>query len=984
MRSRFPLAALALALPMAAAEEQPADFGEGLKQLAALGLPEMKDARWVKAPGGDEEERALTQSYEFREMNLKLRGGVWKLAGEPARMIEFGSAAEVAPAGGEEKEDAGEEKEEEPSLLQKMLRSHASKNPPKEASAKATDPLEEADSKSISEALGKAEIGKKLAERQEYSPSEVPGRLLIFAAQLQAAGKTEAANRVAAAVFALPLDKEQVIDSAVSQFADVGYEAATKAFFEDRDWTKYRDAVKALLVKYPRGWKRAGGVAMLVPGLEKRAAGTRPPPPALPGIELKPEAVAALDQLLDPPADPDAPDDDALARSRGIDLSRFPAAQRGAILRSLREQGLGDEDDSGSGLWLLGTSEAKPDANPATRLKAMKMDGLIALAAVAGDETLVAMPSSNTRDSYSYGRDRSLEELAREAYDNMTRPRSRGEIVTSLLQEVLPAGEDDSETDSESVAASAVEFWKTHRGDSEVQLAVLYLNEGDEGQRSMAGNFLANHADAEAHAAFEKAVLGSGDPGGFAVEVTAYLEKRKAAALPFFEAYSKVLKTALDGVDVKNMDYARGNYAIQQAGSVEKFLKTLAVKVGATSLKELVEAAMKSGDVAEMQGLAAALASTPVPKCLHLVAEPAAKATPEVLMQLLQVIVQRTFQNRREHKVNEEPAEKLPGEVIALWRPLIERAEQLPEIDPKNAYFPSWTRGYGGKTCGDAVAMALELSTYPGSGPALNQYADINGGAFNTVLPFVRSRVEAWTAGKTAPAWPDAAKVGVERKKEIAAKLAELPSGELAAFAQGLPPDERMALAEIVRGYTAENPAPPGVLELRLKVTGRRAYNFQMDHDNAILDQFGISEGYIVSADKIAELGERLAREAKERSGTQLAFFSGPMGLGAIACAQRAADPRKATVRGNPSQLPRYFEQYGNPEALVMLSSSLGYEFWSLKEGTVKKEESSGNRAGLERLKTGFEEKFGVLPYLSIQVLTREDADKTNNPEEEE
>src|SRR5688572_15397028 len=103
MRSWIPLAAIAFpwCLPLAVAQENAADsgggfvlggeepppvpqakvpasadFSEGLKQLAALGLPEMKDAQWVKPPPGFEEEESIfTQSYEFREVRIKLKGG---------------------------------------------------------------------------------------------------------------------------------------------------------------------------------------------------------------------------------------------------------------------------------------------------------------------------------------------------------------------------------------------------------------------------------------------------------------------------------------------------------------------------------------------------------------------------------------------------------------------------------------------------------------------------------------------------------------------------------------------------------------------------------------------------------------------------------------------------------------------------------------------------------------------------------------------
>ena len=87
MRPGITLAALMLPWPVGA--QQPAasppapavvDFSDGLARLAALGLPDMKGATWVKAP--KEATELVQQSSEFRSLPLKLQGGAWKLAGE--------------------------------------------------------------------------------------------------------------------------------------------------------------------------------------------------------------------------------------------------------------------------------------------------------------------------------------------------------------------------------------------------------------------------------------------------------------------------------------------------------------------------------------------------------------------------------------------------------------------------------------------------------------------------------------------------------------------------------------------------------------------------------------------------------------------------------------------------------------------------------------------------------------------------------------
>lgn len=986
-----------------------ADFSEGLKQLAALGLPDMKDAQWVKVPDNLEDEGPLfTQSYHFRETNLKLKGGVWKLAGEPPRYIDFGSSEPVAPPeAGKEGGDAegGAVEPGKPNLLQRMLRNHAAKNPPKPSENKPALPPEEADAKAIAEALGKEELRKEIGERQEYSPSPLPGRCLIFAAQLHAAGKTAAANQVAAAVFSLPIDKEKLIDGAVSEFAATAYAAVAKAFFENHDWVKYRDGVKAVLEKYPRGWDSAGGVAILLPLLEKRAAGQRPAAPAIEGIELKPEALAALEQLLEPAAkDEKGGDDEALARSHGIDLSEVPAAQRGRLLAMLRQHGMGNSDESVSGLWLLEEDgeDAEPGSNPISRLQAMKMDGLIALAAVAADDTLVPVRQGGSREHSYFGGHQSTEELARSSYDSLDRPKTRGEIAMEWLEAALPE-DDNRESDAATMALAAVEFWKEHRNDPPVKLALFYLNSSDRSKRSEAASYLAGHEDPEAHAAFEKAVLDSGEPVEFAQEVSSYVEQRKKAARPFLEAYSKELRTALEGVDLQNMQYSGSSYVIRSAGGVDKFLKPLALKVGAVALDEVVAAAMKSGKPEEIAGLSESVASSSMPDCLKVLGKAAEKAKPAQMVALCQVLVRRSYRDRTDMRGEgpdeDEDADKekkeapakpdFPEEVLSIWRTLLSRTDELPESKKQSDYLANWTKGYGGKNCGDTALLTLELCAFPDLGQAFNPYANIHG-SYEAVLPFVRKRVEAWMSGKDAPPWPSADTVSEERKKEITDKLAQLPANDIIPYAKSLPDDERMALVEIVGGYDEETPAPAGLLELKTKIVDLKPMNSLTKHDPVLLEKLGIRTETAVNYDMLKALTEKLATEAKDSSGTSVNFGAGSMGLGCVASAYRSTDPTDAVNNFNyGAPVSQWFRTYENPEALAMLSMNGLAEFWALKEGKAEKLENK--RRTTQDLPTALAAKTGMLQPLMIQVLTREDAEKINNhrneesePEEEE
>lgn len=198
-------------------------------------------------------------------------------------------------------------------------------------------------------AFGKTSVVENLNQSVEYGGFNLHGRLMLFAAQLQAAGETESANSLAAALFGAAENDSALIDGAISHLAGTDYTAATNAFFETTDWEAYHTAVKALLEKFPRGWADAPAVALLSSGLGKRSAS--PPPPYLPGIALKPVALTLLDKLL--VKQYIKASDEELAKSQGMDLSEYPARQRAEMIRWLRANAGEGVSFSDPTLWLL-------------------------------------------------------------------------------------------------------------------------------------------------------------------------------------------------------------------------------------------------------------------------------------------------------------------------------------------------------------------------------------------------------------------------------------------------------------------------------------------------------------------------------------------------------------------------------------------------------------------------------------------------------
>jgi len=978
MRALLP-AILFLVAVAAAQEQAPAAFSQGLERLAALGLPPMKDAEWVKAPA-DSTIESFSQSYEFREMGVKLGGSAWMLPGDPAQMMGFGTAERnrIANAAAEKAEQAPEEL----NVLQKAFRNYAAKKE-KEGGTPAPAPktksdLAEADVKLMTDALAKEAVRKELQEDMGYGRYGLSGRLLIFCAQLHAAGKTEPADRLAAAIFDLAPDKGAVIDAAISHFAEKEYEQATQAFFEKRDWAAYETTLKGLLAKYPRGWEQAGAVAMLMSPLEKRVKGEKPPTPSLPQIGLKPETLSALDEMLES-LDTSSISDDELARANGVDLKEIPQQQRARYLAMLRQGSLGNRNRE---IWLL--TKPKTGKDPAAKLKAMGMDGLIALAAVVTDETLTPMPlgSGDRSTHYYYRSDRSPEEIAKETFSRMKRPSSRGELAFAILQDVIPSEESSSGVaDAETMRAMAVDFWKQHRNKSAVELAEVYLSSKSRFHRELAGQFLATHSEPAAYAVFEKIVLSSGEPAAFSSLVEAYLDARKEAGKPFFDAYAKQLREALpaSGEDEdEDWESSQGSYQIKNAGGVEKYLKKLALKVGGVPIKQLLEAALKAapgeGDDEANSPLAAlsdAIAKLPFPEALTLIGEAAPRASTPQLMEMYGILLNSIYNRRGEGIFIDTPKKvDLTAEAIALWKPLLVKTDVLPE----KGEFARWARGCGARTVGDGTTLLMEVCAFPASGYAFQVFAIT--GSPGELLPFVKARVEAWIAGKEPAPWPDAEKVAAERRAEIEAKLVALPVKEILPFTTTLSIDEKLWVATLVSQYGPDKEAPPALAELSETVIDLRPFGDSFPHDAALLERLRIANGWRIDSANLEKLAARMAGEAKEFSGGRVLFYQAPMGLGVIATASKNTNPETEAMFGQPFQrFANAFEEQGNPQAMVCLSVNNTADYWKVVEGKVTRLEApEARRSALNALASRRESKRFPPFYIQVIALTLEDA----------
>lgn len=944
----FPLVLAAEEMSLSAPSAASADFSAGFKKLVTLGLPSLDGAIWASA--GDESRDM--DDYVLREMLTELKGAGWKLQtnGKPT-FLTLGAAAskEVTASVGNQKGGG---------FLGALFGGGSKK-------AKSLDLV--ADANKLIATLDDAEKSKNFRERLEYSGTSSLGRLLIFATQLHQSGHPAEANRLANTVFTLGASPEAVIDAAVNILATHDLNVVTEAFFTLKDWAAYERDLRALTERYPRGWQAFPAVQMLLPAVAKRVAGGMSAKPAIEGVTLEPEAIAALDAALQDTKG--APDDDSVtryAKENGISPASLTPDLRHQIAMMLSQ---GNEGNSG-GPWLIEELPGEELKDPWSRLKRLGLDALPALAAVANDETLTfSRNASSDRSSYGSSR-QSAADQALDAYQSMDRPLTRGELACRLLASTLP-GEDQEESGPQALADRAMEFWKAHQKKSKLDLLLVFLTEGDSSQKQTAGTALAEMPDEAARQSFEKYVLESDDITNTLSLVTPYLKLRKIAAKEFFTRYSAALKTQLEGVD---LDRISGGYEIKQAGGVDKYLKKLSLFVSGESPRKLVLALAKAEkpNVRQINSLAATVAESSPDQFVPLYLEAAVMATHvETRSAFLSAIAPRGYGRNRPDNEEEKKEPSIPSTQIPHWKTLLE--DERSSAD-------------GIKISG-ATASALEQLYSPGT---LEQISELYQLDLLAAAQLILTRAKDRIASKSPTPLPDSDKVSAARLDEILKLLAAANPEAVHDLAKSWPLDEQLAFQKWRGNPEHAEKIPVSVMAASMLLVAPidNIVGPSVAQQTEILKSLNLKPGAKVDRDLIINLADTLALDAKKHSGLVVFFSRNPLTMGVNFQALQLSDPS-----GKSNGYLRYgLRQVASGFGDTNIDAAVGVDWyfersskqalWKIDDKTV----TSPEPEALDSLREILAMDTKPL-QLMISVLHRDDLEKVtklNQPEEED
>jgi hypothetical protein len=925
--------------PPTAVTEKP-DFSAGFQRLVTLGLPSLEGAEWSSNQDDS------MGDYYLRELLSGLKGKGWKIQtnGKPAFLplgaVKSAEIAADAPRGGG-------------GLLGALLGGGSKK-------AKSVDLV--ADANKLISILEDPEKSKELRESLEYSGTSSLGRLLVFATQLHQSGHPTEANHLANTVFSLGASPESVIDSAINQLASRDLGLVTEDLFIRKDWAAYERDLRALTVRYPRGWQAFPAVQMLLPAVAKRVAGVMPAKPTIKGVALNPEAIAALDEALQDTKG--APDDEAVtryAKENGIPLANLTPDLRSRIAEMLA----GSDEGRSGGPWLIEEPPGEEAKDPWSRLKKLRLDALPALAAVAGDETLTfSRNSSSGRSSYYSSSRESAADQALSAYQSMDRPLTRGELACRLLASALP-GENQGESGSQALADSAMEFWKAHQKKSRLELLLVFLADGDSYQKQTASTALAEMPDEAAHQAFEKYVLETDDIISTLSSVTPYLKLRKAAARDFFTRYSAVLKSQLEGTDLEQIS---GGYQIKQAGGVDKYLKKLSLFVSGESPRKLVLELAKAEkpNLQQIQSLAATVQESSPDQLVPLFLEAAVMATHlETRLAFLSAFPGRRYRGNSE---NEEEAGEtpIPSAQIANWTTLL--GDERPAAS--------------GEAIRQLAAGTLEQLHSPGT---LERIYLINQLDPRACSELILARAKDRVAGKSPTPLPDPEKVTAARVDEILKQLAAAKTEAVHELAKSWPLEEQLAFLKWRSDPENVAKLPANLIASRKLLTPpiETAGSPTLAQMTEIRQSLDLKPKAKIEYELITHLANTLALAARKQSGLVAIFANSPLDTGVALYAFQLFEPAGKTGMYGSYYMSQAQPALREPGADAVVAVSWASDrrgesaIWKINDKTITPPEA-GVLEKLREVLAVLDQPETTRLQIMISVLHRDDLEKLN------
>jgi len=750
-----------------------ADYAPAFQKLIALGFPDARGATYIQLEfaTSERDREGSQQSYERFEINRS--GNAWLLPAKdpqsPAReVIHRGSL--VAKVASMEKRN----------LIVRLFAGDDDKtrNGLRKAEWTEVDPAEE-----VTKILAQFETDESLAilfdrERWSYDLSAVSslGDLLMMACHLHQAGHTGEGNKLADYILSKAPYPFKVIDHIVGQLASAEYHTLLDNLYENQDWEAFLKGIRTLSTKYPRGWADQPGLKILIHQVVSHVRTGKKNLVPFKGQPLNPNITQALEQILSP-EDP----------ASGITAT----APTCWIFNPENKL----ETDYGDNL------EVDP------LMSSIVKDGLAAfptLIAASADPTLIPAPFYGPQSRYrEYSMDfgnsgRNELDLEQAAYQRMARPSTRGEIARSIIQQTLPAGNTDwSAFSPEELQLLAYDWWLTNKDKPLAEIAILFLEKGDEEQESIALQAILESNDEKAFPAIESYILQSDSLMQEIELVKKYLKRRRNKGREFHDTFVAKLREEFDTRFSEQGNSDQIEQYFQQTTS------SLAILVDDVSPEKLM-AEISSGKRTAEQGfplLAVAIGEGAYLQQFDtLLTFISSLENPnERLLGLanLQNWIDRETRDASELDPESETltdhqknVRNLASTHLKTWQTFLGRNETLtlPAKQLANYRFPPSEAHYAA-----VVMMGIH---FPEANQLLRSVSEV--ASAEEIWALNLDQINRFAQSGQAPVIPQARIVPKDRQDALLAKVRELPTHEIIPYRKSLNLAERLALDELL------------------------------------------------------------------------------------------------------------------------------------------------------------------------------------------
>jgi hypothetical protein len=740
----------------------PRDYAVGVAKLSQLGLPDVRQAKYVQLDAG----YAAAGELSMFGDELKMSGNAWLLATKPdgtaVMLLDQVRLIEVVPL-------ALAEQRMKERLEAKSRAGQAPGTAPQEPDEPEDSPYvvpgkwRDAD---LAADLGSV-IGylEKPNGGNDYAVRRSAGLLFLFAAQVHSRGLGAEANRLMALLFEISGDSRMVVSEAINRIADAQYQEAYRSFAVSGNWAQYLAAMEAQAVRFGSVWRQAPVVARVAEAVRSRLA-----PPALAGEGLTDEdrRIAGL-----------------LGQSDAVVSLRHPLFS--------------------SGTWVLQVPGLTPGSAKSGPLDLIQQRGTAAiplLVALLSDARLVRTTGGVSAPFLRFNFDEgamSEEEIER-MWPRFPRPQSIGELAQRILSPLVLSEEEargeEGAVSNEVLAQKGREWYSQHKGEDRAALRRLFLAAG----RQEVVWQMIRSPEAADREAVEAYLLAGKDPQERLSHVVDYARVRGVEAKAFVQRYVAGLQKTLPSGPGAGATSPEERQSIERKmGEVIKFLEELvSERTGTQQLQEFlaVEQPWSERKLQMIaQSLVTKLAKEDPTAVRTALLQGCVKTKDDVLAGFLLSCVgfDRAARMRAESQegAGATPAEEPKLEAHAeLWRQVMAR----PRHAASKSIFDSSSLGF------DVVGAYVVEGLY-GEGNPENTNPELAQILGERLYSLTVQRAQARLAGKPAaelPRVPDKVNVGAERRTEITLLLQGATAQNQHELSARLSLDELLVIPELV------------------------------------------------------------------------------------------------------------------------------------------------------------------------------------------